>query len=105
MSVADDKIRRFLLLEMIARVIKQLYREKMREKTREVEVPTIEPYRESIVELFNSVIRPGSFWNEMKTRLVHKFEGCLTEEEMVNNFDLSGDEILELLQNIQKITG
>jgi hypothetical protein len=79
------RVRRCLLTEMLARVVKDLFRGQMRATSRQVRNLADEPYKEMIIRLLNLVLgrdEPAAeFWSLVHERLLSKFCGALTKEE------------------------
>jgi len=66
----------YFLMQMVARVCKSMIRALLREKMRELKVPSSEPYKQLVVDLFNLFSRYSSqsqhFWTSTETPNVRK---------------------------------
>mmetsp|Transcript_25879 Transcript_25879/g.36402 ORF Transcript_25879/g.36402 Transcript_25879/m.36402 type:complete len:629 (-) Transcript_25879:2-1888(-) len=83
-----------LLVEMIARTMKQSIRTKLREKTRELAQPGDEAYKMLVIDQLNLIFgdRPQShtFWNTvLKHRVAAKFQQAFSDDEF-NAEDMMG---------------
>jgi hypothetical protein len=58
--VRNPFVKKYLLLEMVARTIKNLLREQLRNAQRTYETLVVEPYKAVVVSLFNKVIGASS---------------------------------------------
>eukprot|EP01114_Cavostelium_apophysatum_P007036 TRINITY_DN1871_c0_g2_i1.p1 TRINITY_DN1871_c0_g2~~TRINITY_DN1871_c0_g2_i1.p1 ORF type:complete len:983 (-),score=328.43 TRINITY_DN1871_c0_g2_i1:78-3026(-) len=94
LSPNNNNIRKLLLSFGVARVIKDELRIRMREKMKEVQVPSDEPFKNVVVELFNDLncANPDKspfLWKvSIKERLQAKYVKFLTDEELSPEFDL-----------------
>lgn len=83
--VKSDPPRQRILIEMAARVIKDLLRAHLRHKMREVRVLSEEPFKEVVIKVFNFVlgrsIQSNSFWALVKTKLQRKYKSALSKNE------------------------
>jgi len=85
-DVTDPDLKALLLVEMCARVCKQELKHKLREKMRRLRVPLEEPYRRLIIAYLNLILgnsdHSDEFWVQMKIKVLNKFDGALTQEEI-----------------------
>lgn len=86
-------IRRALLCCCIARIMKNVVKERMRKKMRQVQVPSDLPFKSEVIYCFNLIASKSDvcdiFWKfDIKKELTRKFKKCLTEEESNPNYDL-----------------
>lgn len=94
-SVKDTKIKQILLSEMVARVIKNISRDKLRKKMSKLKASSLseDPYKQVIVNFLNLILgwrgeKSKKFWSEtVKTNLLKTFLSSLSSEEQ-NNFDI-----------------
>lgn len=89
--VKSYRVRRALLTEMLARVIKDLFRGQMRATLRMVRNLADEPFKVVVVRVLNLVLGRDEFshefWDLVHERLRRKFHSALThEEESVRRF-------------------
>ena len=80
---------RFLLLEMITRVSKNIIRKKMR--TKMTATPSQQVFNQVVVDHLNTLLGSGraKFWNsKLKKKLMAKFEESLTREEMLSSYSI-----------------
>ncbi len=79
-------VKRLLLLEMVARVIKDVLRSQMRNIMREVRVLSEEPFKQIVLKTFNYTLgrdpQSAKFWAIVKNRLVRKFKKALADNEL-----------------------
>lgn len=93
----SPKMRRYLLNEMLSRVIKNRIRKLMREKTAEITNNYLheEPFKSIILKNFNMLLQQDpQFWSQLKTHLESKFSETsdLTESWLIKqviHFDFS----------------
>ena len=91
--VHTDAIKMLLLIEMIARVIKIVARERIRNKMRELRVPLEQPYRRVVIDYLNTVFGNGAdsraYWaGSLKRRLHKSFTFGLSHAESQPAFDM-----------------
>jgi hypothetical protein len=91
--VQSDTIKMLLLIEMIARVVKIVARERIRNKMRDLRVPLEQPYRRVVVDYLNTVFGNGAesraYWaGSLKRRLHKSFMFGLSDRESQPSFDL-----------------
>lgn len=83
--VKSDPPRQRILIEMVARVIKDLLRAHLRHKMREVRVLSEEPFKEVVIKVFNFAlgrsVQSSSFWALVKTKLQRKYKSALSIAE------------------------
>lgn len=83
--VKSDPPRQRILIEMVARVIKDLLRAHLRHKMREVRVLSEEPFKEVVIKVFNFAlgrsVQSSSFWALVKTKLQRKYKSALSKLE------------------------
>lgn len=83
-----------LLSEMVCRVVKNLLRERLRERMRALRTMAEEPYKEVILELFNLLLGDPTvaaerWWTyDIKTEISKRFKHALTVEELEPTYDL-----------------
>jgi hypothetical protein len=85
-QVTKEKQRKLLLVEILARTLKQMIREKMRKKMTELKLPQTTPFLELAVHVFNMIFgkSPSSatFWQEeVKVQVLTHFPEALTKPE------------------------
>ncbi|KAH3763191.1 Histidine kinase [Pelomyxa schiedti] len=133
MHATGTDCKTLLFVEMVARVIKNNIRAKLRQVMERLKLPLEEPYRRVIVDYMNLVLgsseESAEFWHPppkteslrkfelwhipLKTELLRKFEFALTREEedqdlrtLLSNFSsVWMDGKVLLFQRIQKMTG
>jgi hypothetical protein len=57
-----EKLKELILLEMISRVIKDELNKRMREKMKEIHVPSSRPFDEIIIKFYNMMLTDRAFW-------------------------------------------
>lgn len=84
-QVKSDPPRQRILIEMVARVIKDLLRAHLRHKMREVRVLSEEPFKEVVIKVFNFAlgrsVQSSSFWALVKSKLQRKYKSALSKSE------------------------
>lgn len=87
------KYRRFILVEIIARVIKNNLRWILRQRHQEIKLPLEEPYLRIVIDYLNHVfgntMQSEDYWlNCLKNDIINNFEDALTDDEMLVNCNL-----------------
>jgi hypothetical protein len=82
----SSECRWLLLVEMASRVLKQLYRQELRERMRALRIPLEQPYIQALTGFLNKTFANSKqgdyFWREvMKGQLVSKFGSIVFSEE------------------------
>jgi len=85
-----------VLIEILARTLKNLLREAIREKMRQIKVSAQEPYLDLVKEFFNTILgnnqafleKSVSFWQHLKIEAQNRFEFGLSAEEMSSSYNL-----------------
>eukprot|EP01119_Soliformovum_irregulare_P004567 TRINITY_DN1561_c1_g1_i3.p1 TRINITY_DN1561_c1_g1~~TRINITY_DN1561_c1_g1_i3.p1 ORF type:complete len:907 (+),score=307.61 TRINITY_DN1561_c1_g1_i3:36-2756(+) len=102
--VTCQELRQFLLLEVLARVIKRDIRKEMRNlKTAEEEA-----YIKTITDFFNLFLGNPEFWREnLIPSIQSKYKSCLSEEEVSldHGFILKSLDLYTLFLRIQTVLG
>jgi len=104
------QLRNFLLMEMIARTIKNQLREQMRNLVRNKFDPVDDPFSTLVLEHFNKVLQwhndSGVFWTQMKQELEKYFKYSLDLTEKKTDFHLENCvDYYFLFRRIQHLTG
>jgi alpha-tubulin suppressor-like RCC1 family protein len=91
--VRDVALRDRMMVEMVARVIKEQLRVKMREALADTVLPLEDPRRQAVVKHMNLVFGDSSvsrqFWTTtLKKRLIEKYEGALSADEATDAYDM-----------------
>lgn len=92
-QIDDLEFKEIILAEMLARVIKNNIRFKLREMMKQVKLPIEEPYRRLLIDylnlVFGSTKESDAYWNKwLKEDLTMNFENALSEKEMSPEFNL-----------------
>lgn len=82
------KIRLFVLAQCLARLWKCEIRHLWRDTMRNERTPSEEPFRKVSARFLNLILSAQTYWSTLKTRLMNKFPGVLSEEEMEEAFDI-----------------
>lgn len=97
------------LTEMVARVMKDEIKLRLRETMREVKIPSTEPYRSSVLAYLNRLFvskRDKCWHREMKMRVADKFLGALSHAEQVYSFNLlDALDFAQLFRRMEQLTG
>jgi len=88
-----ERLKNLILIFCVARVIKDQLREMMRKTMMEARVPSDNPFKADVIELFNTVLghskSAAAWWTtEVRNRIAEKYVKCLTEEEQRPDYDL-----------------
>jgi Clustered mitochondria/Hom_end-associated Hint/Translation initiation factor eIF3 subunit 135/Leucine Rich repeat len=112
---ADEALRSILLTEMCARVIKNILRQRLREKSRNVNTLAQDSFRKVVINFLNMVLGHDaeggriarSFWRvEMKRQLTARFRGSLSLKERLEAHDLRAQiRISSLFRRLQHLSG
>jgi len=91
--VRDVALRDRMMVEMVARVIKEQLRVKMREALADTVLPLEDPRRQAVVKHMNLVFGDSAvsrqFWSStLKKRLIEKYEGALSADEATDEYDM-----------------
>lgn len=91
--IEDLEFKELILAEIVARVIKNNIRFKLREMMKQLKLPLEEPYRRLVIDYLNLVFgsnkESDNYWNTwLKSDLIMNFEAALTEDEMRPDFHL-----------------
>eukprot|EP00029_Vermamoeba_vermiformis_P005506 TRINITY_DN1931_c0_g1_i1.p1 TRINITY_DN1931_c0_g1~~TRINITY_DN1931_c0_g1_i1.p1 ORF type:complete len:1922 (+),score=411.10 TRINITY_DN1931_c0_g1_i1:83-5848(+) len=101
-------VRKLLLLEMVARVIKDVLRSQMRNIMREVRVLSEEPFKQIVLKTFNYTLgrdpQSGKFWAIVKNRLIRKFRKALADNEISSDLHDSIN-MFALFSRLQELVG
>lgn len=110
-SVTNSKIRKALLLEMVARSLKNDLNGILRHAATANKLPSNGPYKAAIVNFLNLVLSDSpTFWTtHIKQLLEEYYPGGLTTTESARTYSLRSDLLIPtaepLLSRLQKITG
>ncbi len=108
-----EAAREVLLVEIVARVVKNLLNERLRVLSKTLKVPGEMPYRKAIVGLLNMVlghppISSSGFWNELLVEIQVQFKQALSPAEQEPSFNLrhrlSMYLLLKRLQRLAAVT-
>ena len=88
---ANSDVKTFILIEIFARVIKNLLRLLLREKMKSLRLPLEEPYRRLVIDYLNLVFgesdRSDLYWNTVIRRnVVINFHDALSGDEQLESF-------------------
>eukprot|EP00029_Vermamoeba_vermiformis_P008493 TRINITY_DN3992_c0_g1_i1.p1 TRINITY_DN3992_c0_g1~~TRINITY_DN3992_c0_g1_i1.p1 ORF type:complete len:924 (-),score=198.60 TRINITY_DN3992_c0_g1_i1:32-2803(-) len=92
-NTQDPEFKRIMLIEMVARVIKNNLRFKLREKMKVLRLPLEEPYRRLVIDYFNLVFgntkNSDSYWDDfLKKDLLINFPASLHTAEATKDHNL-----------------
>ena len=108
-----EAARNVLLVEIVARVVKNILRERLRVLSRTLRVPGEMPYRKAIVGLLNMVLghppaQSQAFWRELLVEIQVQFQQALSAAEQDPRQDLrrhlSMYLVLKRLQRLAAVT-
>ena len=91
--IKDEECRQFILAEVVARVIKNNLRWRLREQHQILKLPLEEPYLRLVIDYLNLVFgntqKSDEYWDTfLKKDAEHNFEDSLTPEEFFPSFHL-----------------
>eukprot|EP01119_Soliformovum_irregulare_P020844 TRINITY_DN6817_c0_g1_i2.p1 TRINITY_DN6817_c0_g1~~TRINITY_DN6817_c0_g1_i2.p1 ORF type:complete len:1128 (-),score=345.63 TRINITY_DN6817_c0_g1_i2:76-3459(-) len=86
----ENEWRFLLLIEMLARLIKQKIRHKLREQMKKLKQTGEQPYKRVVIRILNKIFGEGStFWDQdLKEKILGKFEGAFSQVESSEDFKL-----------------
>lgn len=104
--VNNDRMKRFLLSEAVARVAKNRIREEMRERMRREGSLSMEHAKETIASHFNCLLDSSDddFWEKFGEHLLYRFEGILKPSELSTKWTKQLD-IRFIIERIAQILG
>ena len=103
--VTKSHVRKLLLHEMIARVVKSQVFRQLRHKVSETKAPSEHPYRLLVIEYFNLVLGRSQdspqYWSQdLPALLKSKFQGMSCDHILLDEIDMAS-----LFDRIQQLTG
>lgn len=110
-STSKPNIRKALLIEMVARSLKNDLNGRLRQVANTNKHPSNGPYKAAIVSFFNLVLSDGHpFWTtHIKTLLEEYYQGGLTSTESTKTHSMRNDVLLPsaqpLFARLQQLTG
>lgn len=97
---------------MLGRVIKDSIRLRLRMKSRQIKIPSEEPYKQELSEYFNTILGKGphadDYWRiTIKHSVMQKFQAIgLTEQETSTDYKLNTNiDPIALFMRVQKLSG
>jgi hypothetical protein len=117
--IKEPEFRSAILLEIVARCIKNNLRWKLREKMKQIALPLEEPYRRLVIDYLNLVFgntkNSDEYWDTwLKKDVENNFSHSLTDEEKASSYhlklrrkdgDIDSDFLYDLLMRVTKMTG
>ena len=97
-----------LLTEIVARVLKNIIRKMFRDKLRDIQTPSEQPYYSLLLTFMNQNVLGNDcdFWTDtLKSHMIDQYQQSLSSEEIKHSFDIrSGIDWKRLINRFQELT-
>eukprot|EP01132_Coremiostelium_polycephalum_P000614 gene614-763_t len=110
--ITEPQLKRILLTEIVARVLKNIMREELREKMKLLKSLEADSYIQVVMDFFNIVLGEPKKLHErlwlsiLKNEILLRFDNSLSIEEREENFDIRNSiDIYYVFVRIQMMTG